>query len=50
MEARGGKIHVNIYEIDEARWCDIGDAMARLRYEHDKQLLATLVDELRRTI
>jgi 8-oxo-dGTP pyrophosphatase MutT (NUDIX family) len=47
MEAIGGKIHVNMYEIDEARWYDIGDATARLRYEHDKQLLATLFDEPR---
>jgi hypothetical protein len=47
MEAIGGHIHVNMYEIDEARWCDVSDAMRRLRYEHDKQLLASLFDEPR---
>ena len=45
MEAAGGAIHVNMYEIDEARWCDISDALGRLRYEHDKQLLRSLFDE-----
>ena len=45
MEAIGGQITVNIYEIDEARWCGVSDAMARLRYEHDKTLLASLFDE-----
>jgi 8-oxo-dGTP diphosphatase len=49
MEAIGGEIHVNMYEIDEARWCDVSDAMTRLRYEHDKQLLASLFDEPRHT-
>ena len=44
MEAIGGAIRVNMYEIDEARWCDVGDALERLRYEHDKQLLASLFD------
>jgi 8-oxo-dGTP diphosphatase len=45
MEATGGAIHVNMYEIDEARWCEVSDALGRLRYEHDKQLLASLFDE-----
>jgi 8-oxo-dGTP pyrophosphatase MutT (NUDIX family) len=45
MEAIGGTIHVNMYEIDEARWCDTSDALERLRYEHDKQLLQSLFDE-----
>ncbi|MEN3332436.1 MAG: 8-oxo-(d)GTP phosphatase [Blastocatellia bacterium] len=49
MEAIGGHVHVNMYEIDEARWCDVSDARRRLRYEHDKQLLASLFDELRHT-
>jgi len=48
MEASGGDIHVNMYEIDEARWCDVSDAMRLLRYEHDKQLLASLFDQPRR--
>lgn len=47
MEATGGAIRVNMYEIDEARWCDVNDALERLRYEHDKQLLASLFDEPR---
>lgn len=45
MEAGGGAIQVNMYEIDEAVWCAIGDALERLRYEHDKQLLRSLFDE-----
>lgn len=45
MAAAGGQITVNMYEIDEARWCDIPDALTRLRYEHDKKLLASLFDE-----
>jgi 8-oxo-dGTP diphosphatase len=49
MEAIGGLIAVNMYEIDEACWCDVSDAMARLRYEHDKQLLTSLFDEPRRS-
>jgi len=44
MEAVSGAIHVNMYEIDEARWCDVSDALGRLRYEHDKQLLASLFE------
>ena len=44
MEAVSGATRVNMYEIDEARWCDVGDALARLRYEHDKRLLASLFD------
>ena len=47
MEAIGGKIHVNLYEIDEARWCDVSDALKRLRYEHDRQLLTAWIDEPR---
>ena len=49
MEAKGGEIHVNMYEIDEARWCDVSDAMARLRYDHDRELLASLFDDARPT-
>lgn len=45
MEAVGGKIAVNMYEIDEACWCSVSEALARLRYEHDKKLLASLVDD-----
>jgi 8-oxo-dGTP pyrophosphatase MutT (NUDIX family) len=44
MEAAGGAIRVNMYEIDEARWCGVSDALARLRYEHDKQLLESLFE------
>jgi 8-oxo-(d)GTP phosphatase len=40
MEVTGGEIAVNGYEIDEARWCTVDDALKRLRYEHDKELLA----------
>jgi len=47
MEAAGGEIQVNMYEIDEARWCTVSDAVARLRYEHDRQLLAALFDPAR---
>jgi 8-oxo-dGTP pyrophosphatase MutT (NUDIX family) len=49
MEATSGQIAVNMYEIDEARWCDVSDALRRLRYDHDKQLLASLFDEPHRT-
>jgi len=49
METTGGQIAVNMYEIDEARWCDVSDAMRRLRYDHDKQLLASLFDAPRHT-
>ena len=42
MEVTGGEITVNGYEIDEARWCTVDDALKRLRYEHDKELLAAL--------
>ena len=45
MEAAGGEIQVNMYEIDEARWCTVADAMARLRYDHDRRLLAVLFDK-----
>ena len=47
MEVAGGQVAVNIYEIDEARWYDVGEAIDRLRYEHDRQLLATLLAEIR---
>ena len=46
---RGGEIHVNMYEIDEARWCTVSDAMARLRYDHDRQILMALFDPARHT-
>jgi 8-oxo-dGTP pyrophosphatase MutT (NUDIX family) len=49
MEVIGGEIHVNMYEIDEARWCTVSDAMARLRYDHDRQILMALFDPARRT-
>ncbi len=49
MEAIGGDIHVNMHEIDEARWCGVDDAMRLLRYEHDKQLLASLFNAPRHT-
>jgi 8-oxo-dGTP pyrophosphatase MutT (NUDIX family) len=49
MKAVGGELHVNMYEIDEARWCEVSEAMARLRYEHDRQLLASWFDQARRS-
>jgi 8-oxo-dGTP pyrophosphatase MutT (NUDIX family) len=49
MAATGGKIRVNMHEIDEARWCDADDALARLHYDHDRELLAALLDQARRT-
>lgn len=42
MEAAGGSIAVNNYEIDRAEWFEIDEAMRTLSYEHDKELLDSL--------
>ena len=42
MEPIAGRIAVNIHEIDAAQWHNVSDALDRLSYEHDKELLASL--------
>jgi hypothetical protein len=42
MEPIAGRIAVNIHEIDAAQWHNISDALDRLSYAHDRELLASL--------
>ena len=42
MEPVAGQIAVNQHEIDAAEWVDQDEAMRRLTYPHDKELLAAL--------
>jgi 8-oxo-dGTP pyrophosphatase MutT (NUDIX family) len=43
MERASGSLAVNNFEIDRAEWFRPGEAMRVLGYEHDKQLLASLI-------
>ncbi|HEX8088806.1 MAG TPA: NUDIX hydrolase [Blastocatellia bacterium] len=42
MEATGGGLAVNNYEIDRAEWLAIDEAKRLLSYEHDRELLESL--------
>jgi 8-oxo-dGTP diphosphatase len=43
MEPSSGNLKVNDYEIDRAEWFDLDDAMRVLTYDHDRQLLDSLI-------
>jgi 8-oxo-dGTP diphosphatase len=43
MEPSSGNLKVNNYEIDRAEWFDLDDAMRVLTYDHDRQLLDSLI-------
>lgn len=45
MEPVAGRVCVNIHEIDAARWYKASDALDKLSYEHDRQLLASLLED-----
>jgi 8-oxo-dGTP pyrophosphatase MutT (NUDIX family) len=43
MEPSSGNLKVNDYEIDRAEWFDLDDAVRVLTYDHDRQLLDSLI-------
>ena len=43
MEPSSGNLKVNNYEIDRAEWFNPDDAMRVLTYDHDRQLLDSLI-------
>jgi 8-oxo-dGTP diphosphatase len=47
MEVEGGKVSVNMYEIDEAGWYPTSDALNRLRYQHDRELLSLTLSQMK---
>ncbi len=40
MEPAGGSLEVDGHEIDGAEWLDPGEALHRLTYDHDRELLS----------
>jgi len=43
MEPSGGSLKVNYHEIDRAEWFKLDEAKRVLTYDHDRELLASLI-------
>jgi 8-oxo-dGTP pyrophosphatase MutT (NUDIX family) len=44
MAPAGGRLEVNGYEIDRAEWFDTHEALLKLTYDHDRELLSEILD------